>query len=646
MREITKRGVVTAAVLALAGASLAVRAQQTPQETFRSGVDIVRLDVSVLDKNRRPVRNLTAADFTVLEGGDAQPIVAFSAVDVPGPPDHSASWMRDVGPDIASNRLDSRRIIAIVMDDCNTELGDASVARSIARNVVDRLGPDDFSGVVFVFTGRSQNFTTDHRQLLTAVDSFIPKRSPPPRRGSAAAGNTPVPRGGGSPLACQLGSNVSRTLMQVATALKDTPDGRKAIVLISPGIPWNFSLDWLEEAEDGDDAREAFRALQRANVNVYTFDPSGVSMDGIMAPRLDALRLFAENTGGRAVFATNAPEAHVEQVFVENGSYYLLGIAARDASEGSEFRKLTVKVNRPGVEVRTRPGYFVERTRKASPARAAVPVTALEKAFGNALPTGDLPLSVSVAPFGLPGSRQAVLAVTIGTARPASDRVRTETIELRTTAFEYEWYEKGVTSTQTLELTARPNAAGERRFEVPTRLTVKAGRYEVRVGAESSTGAAGGVFVGADVPDFSKAPLALSGLVLGFPRRAPSGVSDVLADLIPIAPTVQREFAAAEPIQAFVRVYQGGAKTPVAAAVAARIVDSTNREVFGETTVLARERFGANKTADYQLGLVRMSLGAGAYLLSIEVKAANTTVRREVRFTVKSTAGSTGPSRL
>lgn len=81
-----------------------------PQTTFRTGADIVRLDVSVLDKNRRPVRNLTARDFTVLEEGEPRSIVAFSAVDVPDPPDHPVAWMRDVGSDVATNsRCKTRR---------------------------------------------------------------------------------------------------------------------------------------------------------------------------------------------------------------------------------------------------------------------------------------------------------------------------------------------------------------------------------------------------------------------------------------------------------------------------------------------------------------------------------------------------------
>ena len=51
-----------------AGVTVLTGAQTPPptqSPTFRAGVDVVQLDVSVLDKNRRPVRGLTAADFTL-----------------------------------------------------------------------------------------------------------------------------------------------------------------------------------------------------------------------------------------------------------------------------------------------------------------------------------------------------------------------------------------------------------------------------------------------------------------------------------------------------------------------------------------------------------------------------------------------------
>src|SRR5690349_10549 len=57
--------------------------QQPP--VFRSRSDIVHLDVSVLDKNRRPVRGLTQGDFTVLEDGKPQQVSIFEAIDVPDP---------------------------------------------------------------------------------------------------------------------------------------------------------------------------------------------------------------------------------------------------------------------------------------------------------------------------------------------------------------------------------------------------------------------------------------------------------------------------------------------------------------------------------------------------------------------------------
>src|SRR5215510_2500705 len=85
-----------------------VAAPQTavPQTTFRAGVDLVQVDVSVLDKNRRPVRGLTVSDFTLLDEGKPRPIVAFSAVDLPEKADVTlAPWTRDVAADVSTNGL-------------------------------------------------------------------------------------------------------------------------------------------------------------------------------------------------------------------------------------------------------------------------------------------------------------------------------------------------------------------------------------------------------------------------------------------------------------------------------------------------------------------------------------------------------------
>src|SRR6185369_17615077 len=104
MRRIS---VMTLVVGVLAGVSeQAPRAQDAPQQpTFRTGVDLIQLDVTVLDQNRRPVQGLTAADFTVLENGKPQRIVAVSAIDAVTSRPEPSPRMRLVQRDVISNDL-------------------------------------------------------------------------------------------------------------------------------------------------------------------------------------------------------------------------------------------------------------------------------------------------------------------------------------------------------------------------------------------------------------------------------------------------------------------------------------------------------------------------------------------------------------
>ena len=89
---------------------------QAPQ--FRSRVELVHLDVSVLDNNRRPVKGLAAEDFTIHEDGKPQQVMVFSAIDLPDPPPPSTAWLRDVAPDVRRNtEVIDHRLITIVMDD-------------------------------------------------------------------------------------------------------------------------------------------------------------------------------------------------------------------------------------------------------------------------------------------------------------------------------------------------------------------------------------------------------------------------------------------------------------------------------------------------------------------------------------------------
>src|SRR5688572_4659252 len=94
-------------VMITAAALASGHAQQTP--IFRAAADLVQIDVSVLDRDRQPVRGLSAADFTIVDGGIEQPVVAFAAVDLPDRVRTGAAWTRDVSPDVVTNHPGAQR---------------------------------------------------------------------------------------------------------------------------------------------------------------------------------------------------------------------------------------------------------------------------------------------------------------------------------------------------------------------------------------------------------------------------------------------------------------------------------------------------------------------------------------------------------
>jgi VWFA-related protein len=140
----TAVGVAGWVVCVALAAVVVLTAAQTP--VFHGGVNLVRLDVSVFDKDRQPVRGLTQADFTVLEHGTPQPIAAFSTVDLPDRVETTTGWKRTVEPDVATNDLAERRLIVIVIDDSEFPFSPIALknAKQIARDVIDRMSPAGF----------------------------------------------------------------------------------------------------------------------------------------------------------------------------------------------------------------------------------------------------------------------------------------------------------------------------------------------------------------------------------------------------------------------------------------------------------------------------------------------------------------------
>ena len=136
--------------------------------------------------------------------------------------------------------------------------------------------------------------------------------------------------------------------------------------------------------------QQLLRRANRANVSFYPIDPRGlVAFDEPIGPgrppppsvdaarltrRQDGLRSLAAETDGTVVLNTNIDRA-LPRLMTDIGSYYLLGYVSTNQKLDGRYRRLTVRVKRPGVEVRARPGYLAPTAAEVSAANPANPAS-------------------------------------------------------------------------------------------------------------------------------------------------------------------------------------------------------------------------------------------------------------------------------
>ena len=599
------RTLIALAVTALLAPFPATDRQNAQEKAvFRSAVDLVHLDVSVLDEARRPVSGLGAADFTILEDGKPQPIVVFSAVNIPPPVlTPHANWMREVSADIQTNeteRSGEGRLFVLFIDDAllPSDLWTLERARAIGRGVVERLSPGDEAAIVFSFASRNaQTFTSDRVKLLAAINSL-------------QGGWASYRFGWDSPLASvdsdaglRLGSLT--TLQSIAEALLAAPKRRKAIILISPGVPIDFARAAQPVRAGRDTEVSMAEANQRlvstlpgvverlahANVTVYPVDPCGLggleeyiaqAVSGAIKRSVDPARvsnrgaapvpstpqevarhgarlsmdfLFAaaSNTGGRAIVNTNDFEPGLDAIFRENVSYYLLGYVRPARHAPGSIHRLTVEVNRRGAIVRARDGYKIEGG--AQTTRTETVASMLAQAVDGPLPNSGLPLQVALAPVASSTDPGSAVTIALGFREAAVTRRTQQTITIRTSIFTPDGRGVGTPLQQTARFNLAPGTGDEVRYEWLAHMPLAPGRYVLRIAAHRATdGATGSVYGDVDVPNFRAARLSVSGLWLDA-RPGPSTLApNTFKSLLPVVPTSSRQFRATDTVTAFFRV--------------------------------------------------------------------------------------------
>ena len=190
---------------------------------------------------------------------------------------------------------------------------------------------------------------------------------------------------------------------------------------------------------------------------------------------------------------------------------------------------------------------------------------------------------------------------------------------------------------QTVQLKLRAaEGSPDAKYEILTRLELEPGRYQLRFAAHSaSLNKSGSVFQDIEVPDFKRAPLSLSGTVLGVSPSLASAPKDFLAAVVPVAPTTQRTFLTGHRPTAFLRIYQGGNKPLQTVTMTTSIVNEQDRMVFKATRAVEPSDFDATRAADHRFDLPIQDLPPGAYLLRFEAAAGKLAASRDLRFVVR-----------
>jgi VWFA-related protein len=690
---------VFAGVLTALTASSPVVSAQTPR--FRATTELVDVAVVVRDRDGRMVPDLTVADFQVTEDGMPQTIAAFGRVTYKPA---SAPAALPIATDVSTNEnVTDGRIFVLLLDGLHVSPIGISHVRRYARQFVERhVGPHDLVAVLApgAESAATQDFTSDKARLIAAIDRFSGTKlrsatlELDEERRLAANTGTPV-HGGKDPSdeeRADRARRLSSILQSLAAHLERVERRRKTLLLFSEGVDYN--LDDLmggvqRNASDVIRAMErAVAALMRTNVSLYTIDPRALSSGDMSTteatpsqtapnapradgtrPRLDfsepsldaeyaasirSLRQLAEPTGGFAIVDQNDYRGAFDRIVSESSDYYIIGYSPSRPPKPGEFRRISVRVARPGVSVVARKGYTarvattdssvaadtsIDQPFSGSPrigSRSAPSVTfpstasaaapkglsaSLAALLASPLPAAGLTMRVHATPFrGSGGKADVQLTIEVlGSALAFAENGgrHQERIELALlTVDERGRGENGRSTTIDLRLTAeelqRVRTTGVRWI---SHLDLSPGRYQVRV-AGRSTGAGTDGLVTADVlvPRFDNT-VSLSGVSLtSLPASLMITRGDArLAEVLQLPPTATRTFVRGDRIRAAVEVYVSSANRSLD--IRARL-ERTDGSVVHEMTERATFAADARRgTAGFTIDTA--SLVPGVYLLRI-----------------------------
>jgi VWFA-related protein len=319
-------------------------AQQLP--VTQSAPNSIHLNVTVTSKSGAPVSDLTQQDFTVLDNKAPQPITSFKLVTPSQEPVE----------------------LILYLDEMNADYSTAVMQRQgVIKFLRANGGKLPYPTAVAILTDHGaqavQDFSTDGTIAANALERFAIDR----REISRGTSFGDIDR-----------VRMSLSALHHIAHLAFNLPGRKIVLWVSPGWPLlsgrNFRIDSKMQQELFQEILYFSTQLRLANVTLYDINAiavqemretayyegfvKSVAKPGDTLVGNVALQVLAVQSGGHVVESSSDVAAMIQQCLADLNAWYEIAIQPAPPDRPDEYHQIQVKVEKKGLNVRTRDGYY------------------------------------------------------------------------------------------------------------------------------------------------------------------------------------------------------------------------------------------------------------------------------------------------
>jgi len=540
----------------------------TPQGGFalKANAELVLTNVVARDaKTGELVTGLKRSDFKIYENGKEQQIDTFDfeSVDMATPLREATVSGLAAGPTGSKavvvakpEELRNHRLIVMLFDLTSMQPEDLERSVDAAQAFLrTKMQPADLVALVSLgdTLNVDQDFTADKDALINEVGAYNGTEGQGFAQGANSNTNQVEDTTAYTPDESEYNDlNTDRELFALRSISQSLSkiNEKKSLLYFSGGI----SRDGIENEAS---LRSAINAAVRADLAIYSVDTRGLQA---VAPLGDAstgsfrgqgafngsaltnnmnqnfatqevMATLSSDTGGKAFFDSNDFAPAFAQVQKDNSAYYAIGFHSTNPARDGKYRKLTVKMDRPGVKLDYRPGYYAPADFKHSGKEDRE--QELQDQLASDLPATDMAVYMDAMYFRLDENRffMPVSLVVPGSQIPFVKGGDKDKATLDIIGAVVDGAQRPVGRVRdTVKLNLDPSLqARQKNIQYTTSFNLPPGKYQLKfVVRENQTGRMGSFIADVTLPDLKKAPLKMSSIVLAS-QREPSKKDDPLA---------------------------------------------------------------------------------------------------------------------